>query len=461
MSSIMSSIGSTLGLVDKSKEIQNIIEDNTVTNEIKDDNEDNSNVNSDNYEDNNDVNSDNHENDVNNDNYENDVNSDNNEKVPFFELSTIDTLSSVLGNTSYEIVRKSLYTYYGLITKEEETYPNLYMITYNKNNKYNKNKVEVTEEKKNIVSQYRGIIVEKNTNKPVCYTFSSMKRHLPDEITLENCNITYSYDGSQIKVFYDVSSKSWVVSTTRRIDSSKSFYFSNKSFYDMWKESITLDYEKLNKDYCYSFILQHPDNHVVARHSKPNVIHVLTRNMRTYKLVEENIGVSKPTTVSFTNKGEIWKSIKRLPFYKEGYVVKYNDMFVKLVNNKYQEVKELRGSSYSLLFHYFCLKKEHKIRKYLSYYPEVSETFSQYEKLFHNLCMIAYNEYIMVRVRKAIDIKNSLQFLKPVLYKLHGIHITKKYKITLRSVVKHFESYDPQLLKSLVDKSNQLSYSYN
>jgi len=287
-----------------------------------------------------------------------------------------------------------------------------------------------------------------------------MNRHLPDEISLGDCKIMNSYDGSQIKVFYNETKESWVISTTRRIDSSRSFYFNNKSFYEMWNESISLDYNKLNKDCCYSFILQHPDNHVVARHSNPNVIHVLTRNMKTFNVIDVDIGIKKPEILSFANKSDIWQSIKRLPHYKEGYVVQYEDSFIKLINVKYKEVKDLRGSSHSLMFHYFCLKRENKISKYLSYYPEVTETFLQYEKLFYNACINVYTEYVLVRIRKVIDITKTHSFLKPVLYKLHGIHIKNKQKINLTYIIKHLENYPPPLLKSIIEKCNNLPYMY-
>ena len=41
----------------------------------------------------------------------------------------------------------------------------------------------------------------------------------------------------------------------------------------LWKmfqdASKSLNWDNLNKDYCYSFVLAHPDNRVVARHNKP------------------------------------------------------------------------------------------------------------------------------------------------------------------------------------------------
>jgi hypothetical protein len=383
------------------------------------------------------------------------------ENVPDINLCSVKELQSVLGNMKYEDVRKGLYKKYGLITKDEETIPGLYMITYNKQeNISSKNKVVLTKEQQQIVSQYRGVIVEKDTNKPVCYTFEKMSRHFPDEWDLTNCNITTSCDGSQIKVFYY--NGIWVVSTTRRIDASCSYFFSNKSFREMFQdasESLNWDRDTLNKNCCYSFVLAHPDNRVVARHTKPFLTHVFTRNMETYEVINDNICIPRPQSFSFNNKNDIWKTIKRLPYYKEGFVVQKGDVFIKLVNSKYQEVKDLRGSSNSPLFHYFNLKKQNKIRTFLSYFPESSETFKYFENCFQNLCLLAYNEYILLRIRKVILPPQVLQWLRPVLYKLHGLHINNKIRIKLVDVKAHIETYEPYLLRKLVDLANDLPYT--
>ena len=384
------------------------------------------------------------------------------ENIPDIELKSVKELSNVLGNMPYEDVRKGLYKKYGLITKDEESIPGLYMITYNKPDKVSyKNKVELSKQQLDIVSQYRGIVVEKDTNQVVCYTFDKMTRHLPDDIDLSSCRITSSCDGSQIKVYYYNKINNWVISTTRRIDSSKSYFFSNKSFMEMFNESSTnLDWNKLNKDCCYSFVLAHPDNRVVARHNKPFLTHVLTRNMKSYTIDINDIGVPQPSTITFKNKGDVWKSIKNLPYYKEGYVVNYENNFVKLINSKYQDVKDLRGNSNSLLFHYFWLKKQNKIKVFLSYYPESSESFQYFELCFQNLCFIVFNEYILTRVRKVVSPIQILPFLKPVLYKLHGLHLNTKVRIQLHDVRNNLQNYPPYILRKLVDMTNNLSYSF-
>ena len=384
------------------------------------------------------------------------------EDSPDIELKSVSELQNVLGNMKYPDIRKSLYKKYGLITKDEDSLPGLYMITYNKPDRPTNNKVSLTKEQQLIVNQYRGIIVEKDTNRPVCYTFDKMNRHFPDDWELNNCNITVSCDGSQIKIFYYEKNDHWVVSTTRRIDASRSYFFSNKSFMEMWQDACaSLNWNKLNKDCCYSFVLAHPDNRVVARHNKPFLTHVLTRNMKTFNLVNDDIGIPKPQPIAFKTKNDIWKSIKKLPYFKEGYTVQHGNTFIKLVNSKYQEVKELRGSSSSLLFHYFNLKKQNKIRQFLSYYPESSETFKYFNDCFENLCVLAYNEYILVRIRKVIQAPQVLRFLKPVLYRLHGIHLTNKSRIRLENVRSHLEEYPPYILRKLVDMANGLPYSFN
>lgn len=385
-----------------------------------------------------------------------------NEEIPDIDLKEVSKLSEVLGDMKYEDVRKGLYKKYGLVVKDETSISNLYMITYNKPDRQSsKHKVTLTEEQKKIVDQYRGVIVEKNTNKPLCYTFDKMTRHFPEEWDLKDCKITKACDGSQIKLFYSQTGKYWVVSTTRRIDASRSYFFSNKSFMEMFQDaSNTLNWDRMDKNCCYSLVLAHPDNRVVARHNKPFLTHVLTRNMETFQTVSQDIGLPRPQEVSFNSKSDIWKSIKRMPFYMEGYVVQRGNTFIKLVNSKYQEVKELRGSSSSLLFHYFHLKKNKKIKQFLSYYPESSETFKYFDGCFQNLCMLAYNEYILLRVRKVIEPPQVLKFLKPVLYRVHGLHLTNKIRIRLADVKAHLEDYPPYMLRKLVDMANGLPYSF-
>jgi hypothetical protein len=389
------------------------------------------------------------------------------ENIPEVKLTGVSDLQESLGEMEYEDVRKGLYHRFGLLVRDEQSIPGVYMITYDKSERDSHNthrkRPELTQELQDLVHQYRGVIVEKGTNRPLCYTFNKMSRHLPDEWELSDCRVTESCDGSQIKVFYYAKEGYWVVSTTRRIDASRSYFFSNKSFMEMFQESSqNLNWDRLNKDCCYSFVMAHPDNRVVTRHEKPSLTHVLTRNMTTLNLVEDDIGIPKPAPVNFSNKGEMWRAVKRLQHWKEGFVVlhKPTNTYVKVINKKYQEVKNLRGSSSSLLYHFFDLRRRNKVNLFLKYFPEFQDTFRYFNDCFYNLSVLAYSEYVSLRVRRTIQPSEVLRFLKPVLYRVHGIHLTKHVRIRLSDVREHLSNYPPHILRRLVDMANGLPYSF-
>lgn len=382
------------------------------------------------------------------------------EELPDIKLVPVKDIQSALGDLSYEVIRKTLYLNYGLIVKDDNSLKDLYMITYNKES-HQKHKVELSDENKKLVEQYRGVILEKGTNKLLCYTFDKMHRTLPEEWDLKDCSVMRTYDGSQIKVFYHEKNKKWIISTTRKINAGNAYFFTKKSFLEMFSDaSHKLDWNTLNKNYCYSFVLCHPDNRIIKRHNKPYLTHVLTRNMENYELVDENIGAMKPTNVNFKSKKDLFNSLKKLPTYEEGYVVRQGDRFIKVVNLKYQKVKDLRGSSGSLMFQYFKLKKDRNITKFLHYYPEMTEIFNQFNVYFENLCTLIYVEYVNLRIRKIITIEKVLPFLKNALYKLHGQHLEKKKRINLDDVKYHLIEYSPHQLKKMVDEANNLSYFF-
>ena len=206
--------------------------------------------------------------------------------------------------------------------------------------------------------------------------------------------------------------------------------------------------------------MAHPHNRIVAIHNKPFLTHVLTRNMKSYKINLDDIGIPKAPSFNFKNKNDMWKTITKLPYYKEGYVIQYMDTFIKIINSKYQEVKDLRGNSNSLLLHYFHLKKLNKIKNFLSYYPEYLESFKYFEKCFDNLCIITYNEYILIRVRKILQLTQVLQFLKPILYRIHGNHLKTKVRVKLIDVRTHLEEYPPFMIQKLIEMVNELHYSF-
>ena len=67
------------------------------------------------------------------------------DKLPDIVLKNVKHIQSVLGNLPYETIRKVLYRKYGLVVKDDNDIKDLYMITYNKKEKY-KNNINLPED---------------------------------------------------------------------------------------------------------------------------------------------------------------------------------------------------------------------------------------------------------------------------------------------------------------------------
>jgi hypothetical protein len=101
-----------------------------------------------------------------------------------------------------------------------------------------------------------------------------------NDIYTQNC-----VEGALMRLFnYN---NEWIVSTKKCINSSNSKWISPKSFFQLFLEafpSFTNEkLETLNKNYCYSFILSHPENNIISKGGIPTLYHVSTRDMDTLK----------------------------------------------------------------------------------------------------------------------------------------------------------------------------------
>jgi hypothetical protein len=77
-------------------------------------------------------------------------------------------------------------------------------------------------------------------------------------------------EGTMINVFFDPTygaNGCWQISTRNTVGANVSFYkWSNKTFNQMFLEACAVcnfDIQTLNPKFCYSFVLQHPDNRIV------------------------------------------------------------------------------------------------------------------------------------------------------------------------------------------------------
>ena len=78
-------------------------------------------------------------------------------------------------------------------------------------------------------------------------------------------------EGTMINVFYDKESNVWEIATRSNVGGENCFFMENgfnknntfKYMFNEVCETIGFDINELNKDYVYSFVMQHPNNRIV------------------------------------------------------------------------------------------------------------------------------------------------------------------------------------------------------
>jgi len=262
-------------------------------------------------------------------------------------------------------------------------------------------------------------------------------------------------EGTMINVFWDPSlglNGSWEISTRSTPGATSSFFksYKNKTFRDMFLEAMNennLKLDMLNRDYCYSFVLQHPENRIVIPFKSPQlylvalyyiqytttdtIVNVIDH--RSFKELFEtnNITVKFPQIYQYNKYSElIDKYASMNTSYDIVGIVLYNQNTgerTKIRNPVYEQVRNLRGNQPKLQYQYLSLRKEGKVKDFLNFYPENKKQFSQFRDQVHLFTDTLFNNYKSCYIKKEKPLNEFSQE-----YRTHMFHIHQKYINELR-----------------------------
>lgn len=215
-----------------------------------------------------------------------------------------------------------------------------------------------------LVRQARGIILEQNTWKIVCYPFKKFFNQGDPKaavIDWSSSIITEKVDGSTIKFFsYD---NMWNIATSGCIDAHDArvvnpFNDNECSFYDLVMDALKNKgtffdelVSRFDADFTYIFELTHPVSKIVVSY-QPNLYLIGMRNNKTCE--EVNVfdgsmkfafeGIDSPKVYHFNNMNEILEISHTLSNDQEGFVVmdKYFNR-VKIKGDAYLALHRVAG----------------------------------------------------------------------------------------------------------------------
>ena len=134
------------------------------------------------------------------------------------------------------------------------------------------------------------------------------KNKFMEDNKLADCVQLDFAEGTMVNVFWDKTADEWNIHTKSCIGARCSWN-SDKTFRFLFLDAMNdegMEFEDLNKDYCYSFVLQHPENKIVVPITKKKLI--LTN---VYEINNEN------EIVTITNRDDMVKNFNGNNVYRK------------------------------------------------------------------------------------------------------------------------------------------------
>ena len=281
-----------------------------------------------------------------------------------------------------------------------------------------------------------------------------------------------------INVFWDDSiglTGGWEIATRNTMGATSSFYkgANTKTFRDMFLEAATengLVMDNLEKELCYSFVLQHPENRIVVPFVRPRLylvavysitnepgnVYVTVHDSQNYKdaFYALNTTVSFPEIYSFDKYADLIEQFGSMntAYNIVGAVLhnKNTGERTKIRNPVYEQVRNLRGNQPKLQYQYLCLRKEGKVGDFLKYYPENKAEFSRFREQLHLFTNTIFSNYISCYIKKERPLIEFPEQYRTHMFNIHNKYLTElresKQYVTKSVVINHINNLHPSLL---------------
>jgi len=308
-------------------------------------------------------------------------------------------------------------------------------------------------------------VIANNKNEVVCF---APPKSMPTDIfirvhpnpntkadgegSLENTIIAEEFvEGTMINVFWDGAigiNGGWEIATRSAVGAEISFYKTrnSKTFKEMFLEAVKangLVLDILNKKFCYSFVLQHPDNRIVVPFKNPQLYLVAVYEIL---YIDETIQVAsidmdavkaygawEQTTIRFPQIYTDWSTYTDLIEKYASPNTSYDILGVvlksklthdrcKIRNPIYEEVRNLRGNQPKVQYQYLQLRKNGKLPSFLKYYPEYKKEFSAARDQLHFFTESLFQNYLSCYIRKEKPLIEFPGHFRPHMFKIHEIY---------------------------------------
>jgi hypothetical protein len=310
--------------------------------------------------------------------------------------------TTVLIQKSIEEIREFLDKYHAELRTTQ--FPDTYLIKFNPETISNDPDI----------NHLRGLIFNHKTHQiyamtyPVPCEFKDLDAEEQDLVGHQIASTPYTVqealDGTLLRLWYHPESGRWIVSTNGKEDAHEAFWMNNVSFYDQLVETMPCEFDGLNQNHVYMFLLCHPLNVIVVNHQEAKVYHVATYDRTTLEEVDPVGPVPRPAVLPLTVE-EVRKNVlesRDKPVGSAGYmVIQKPDAQgrvhrYRFENLNYTLARELRGDSNNVNFiilGHMLNRNPQPLADFLQYYPIYQPVYYTLHHQLELLIPALYQEY--------------------------------------------------------------------
>jgi hypothetical protein len=265
----------------------------------------------------------------------------------------------------------------------------------------------------------------------------------------DTLRITEIVEGTMINLFFSDTMGGWEIATRNSIGGNYHYFKTQyegidapqitfkQMFLEALGQSDLNNIKGLDTSVCYSFVLQHPQNHIVLNIQAPQLFLV-----SAYKIINSHdAGVASIVYENINNYASIF-SLPKIdenccielakcqvenpvnPYTNVGLMITHvaSGMRTALYNPRYLEIKALRGNNPNLHYQYLVLRKVNKVADFLRYFPQYTVHFKSFQRHFELYSTRLYHLYIAIHVTKKMSLKTVVD--KRDAYHIEKLHYT-------------------------------------
>ena len=284
----------------------------------------------------------------------------------------------------------------------------------------------------------RSVVWDTTANRPVSVTpAKSMEGEmLPEVSAVEMLRAEHFVDGTLIGLFYDTYSSQWRIHTRSVLGAQSRYFSQTTTFATMFEQAMKaarIGFDSLDKNSCYSWVLQHPENRIVVPVDRARAFCVQKATIHDDGsfTVDDLTGVPNAVQVirDIKSTQDLWDLLaewnKRFGHAAQGIVVHYlpSGSRYKVRTPEYNRVRGMRGNSARRDFLWLDLWRSGKLLDYLRLYPEERATADAVVNRWKQITNDVFHIYTDVFKARSLAKAAIPPKHRPLVYGLHTLYM--------------------------------------